>query len=127
MIGIVRRVHLVTALVLLLAGLTQSLAVAQGTVCARMHSPEQAVEQASGSESDPEDEGPRSVSSRHSHDPTSGADEPAAVAAPCAMTALPTKRGHPSPVTSAGRSLFADSPYRGSVHAQPLFHPPRLS
>jgi hypothetical protein len=116
--------HLLTVLVLLLSGLFQSLAVAQGVTCARTHAPVQAAEQPSGSDAA---DGPRAVSVEHAHDPAPQPDEPGVPAAPCGVAAIPSERSHSSPVTTARHLLPPGDLPPASLLIQSLFRPPRLS
>ena len=122
--------HLLTVLVLLLSGLLQPLAVAQGVTCARSHASGQAAEQPSGPGSDDgvgAADASRAVSIEHTHDPAPQPDEPGVPAGPCGVAALPAERSQSSPVTTARHLLPPGDLPPASLLVQSLFRPPRLS
>lgn len=130
MIGTVRRIQLLTTLVLLLSGLLQSLAVAQGVTCARAHAPSQAAEQPSGPEVDVVADvagGPRAASVEHAHDPAPQSEALGIPAAPCGVAAPSPEQSHSSPVATARHLLPPGDLPPASLLIQSLFRPPRLS
>lgn len=126
MIGTVRRIHLLTALALLLSGLLQPLAAAQGVTCTRTHAPAQeAGHVVDGSAS--ESEGSRVVPTPHQHDSIPQPDAAGAPSAPCGVASIPSEQRLFSPAVQARQLLPAGDLPPASLLIQSLFRPPRLS
>lgn len=128
MTGIVRRTHLLTALVLLLSGLLQPLAAAQGVTCARKHAPAQeAPVRAALDGSTSASYGSGVVSSPHQHDSIPQPDAAGAPSASCGVAAIPSEQRLSSPVVTARQRLHVGDLPPASLLIQSLFRPPRLS
>jgi hypothetical protein len=130
MIAAVHRINLLTVLVLLVSGLLQPLAAAQGVMCGRTHAPAQAAQRSA----DPTvgfvasmADGPRDSSIDHQHSSIPQPDETSAPSVPCGVAALPAERSMPSPNTRARHLLPAGDLPPASLLIQSLFRPPRLS
>jgi len=126
MTGIVRRINLLTALALLLSGLLQPLAAAQGVPCTRTHAPAQeAVHAVDGPAS--ESEGPRAISAPHQHDSIPQPGAAGAPSASCGVAAVPSGQRLPSPAVTARQLLPQGDLPPASLLIESLFRPPRLS
>ena len=131
MIRIVRQVNRLAVLVLLLSGLLQSFAAAQGMTCARTHSPAHVAPQpvgpaVGGAESASDGQHLVAIEHEHSSIPQSnGTSAPSA--ASCGAAALPVERRWPSPAPTARHLLTPGEFPPASLLIQSLFRPPRLS
>jgi hypothetical protein len=130
MIGIVRRVNLVSALALLLSGLLQPLAAAQGMTCARTHAPAQEAPQAAaetveGSPILPD--GSHAISAPHQHTSFPQPDAIVPSSARCAVAAIASEQRLPSPAVAARQLLSRGDLPAASLFVESLFRPPRLS
>jgi hypothetical protein len=132
MIRVVRRVQLLTVLVLLLTGLLQSLASAQGVTCTRSHAPADAERQVHGSsivDGRPADAGAPLAAAdtdhHHSHAPQPA--DARAPSAPCGTAIVPAERSTPSLHAVARPLLPWDDQVPARLLTGPLFRPPRLS
>ncbi|HET7321531.1 MAG TPA: hypothetical protein VFI96_03480 [Longimicrobiaceae bacterium] len=130
MIRIVRRVQLLTVLALLLSGLFQPLAAAQGMTCSRMHPPADVVQQTHGPTLDAGTTAEVAAPSGVDGDHDSHSSQPAhsqAPSAPCVTAAIPAKRDTPIHVEVAGKVVFRSEQIPACLSTESLFRPPRLS
>lgn len=130
MTGIVRRINLLTALALLLSGLLQPLAAAQGVTCTRTHAPSHQAPQPAGSTIDGfegDSGGTRILSSPHAHESMPHPEAASASAGPCGVSAFVSEQRLPLPAATARPVLYGADLPPASPHLQSLFRPPRLS
>lgn len=130
MIRIARRIYLLTALALLVSGLLQPLAAAQGLVCTRTTAPAQeaqhsALTQADGAASATE---PVPVATDpHQHDSVPQSLPTSIPSAPCGVAAISSDQRLPSADITGRQILHTGDPLPASLFNQSLFRPPRLS
>ena len=126
-----RPVNRLAVLVLLLTGLLQSLASAQGMTCARTHSPAHVAEQPVGPAVDDAvsaSEGQHPLAIEHAHSTIPQPDAAGVPSALCGTAAvLPAERRLPSPAAMARHLLPPGDLPPASFLVPSLFRPPRLS
>lgn len=129
MIRIARRIYLLTALALLVSGLLQPLAAAQGLVCTRTTAPAQDAQHSALTQVDVAASASDVpvATDPHQHDSVPQSLPTSIPSAPCGVAAISSDQRLPSADITGRQILHTGDPLPASLFNQSLFRPPRLS